>query len=125
MTGKNNKCRGFRYDSGDADLWRRDPGNQLFLYLAPDGGLRCSIPEGGFLFSSAFIVSVYHCVCIMITQINRHHTGVVSRESSVDTAMHFAAKDASHPYWEANIAVVPPMGMAASTTETPDTNALT
>ena len=50
-----------------------------------------------------------------------HHSGVVMRESTVETATHLLAKAESPPYFSARTAVTPPMGMAASTTETPVT----
>ena len=50
-----------------------------------------------------------------------HHSGVVMRESTVETATHLLAKAESPPYFSARTAVTPPMGMAANTTETPVT----
>ena len=47
-----------------------------------------------------------------------HHTGIATRENTVDTVTQLAAKALSHSYREARIAVVAPAGIAASTTET-------
>lgn len=47
----------------------------------------------------------------------RHHSGVVMRESAVETATHLLAKAESPLYFSARMAVVPPMGIPDRITE--------
>ena len=48
-----------------------------------------------------------------------HHSGVVMRESTVETATHLLAKAESPPYFSARTAVTPPMGMVLMASQLP------
>ena len=49
----------------------------------------------------------------------KHHSGVVMSDSTVEMAVHLLANAESAPYFSARMAVVPPIGIPASTTATP------